>query len=547
MERWKSHMRRHIHRVFIQLLVIVMVLPALSAGASAADATVTLNPIANKQTGDRVVIAGTTALQEVTVKVLRPNETLLYVNVLQGPAFSDAFILPAAAAEGTYTVIVGREQDTAVQSFHVAKRPAATQSWSGGGYNNSSAQSGMEKPEVVRMDGKVKVVIPSVKANEAGMMNVQVDAAVLQAGLDLAAPDSKGVRTIEVQLPEEQGAKGHVITLPAEFIAAASLAHRIQVSTSEGTVTLPGNMFRSGDLERYAGSALPLQISLSIRKMNPVGLTASPAAEIGNRPVISLAMSVDGRDIPWNNPFAPVTVSIPYQPSAVELQAVEHITVWHIDSNGHTRPVTSGKYNPEHGAVQFRVTHFSSFAVVFVQKTFADLASSPWAAKAIEVMASKGVINGMSSTAYHPKEAITRADFIQLLVTTLGLAADAPKPFADVPSTAYYYEAVGIARTLGITTGTGSNAFKPKEFITRQEMMTLIFRAMDAADKPLAAGMEQDLSAFGDSAEIAPYARDSVAALVKSGLVQGTGEAIHPLANATRAETAVLIYRLYNK
>lgn len=134
-----------------------------------------------------------------------------------------------------------------------------------------------------------------------------------------------------------------------------------------------------------------------------------------------------------------------------------------------------------------------------------------------------------------------------MLVRTLGLSAKTDSNFSDVKPEDYYYEAVSTAKKLGITGGTGKNMFNPEVSITRQDMMTLIFNAMRVAGKLNTTGAALDLDKFSDKGNIAPYAVESVAAMVKEGLVTGDGISINPAANATRAETAVLMYRIYNK
>lgn len=178
-------------------------------------------------------------------------------------------------------------------------------------------------------------------------------------------------------------------------------------------------------------------------------------------------------------------------------------------------------------------------------RTFSDIGSYHWAKTAIEVLASKNIISGTSKTTFAPAEQIKRADFIIMLVKALGLSAEADGNFADVRPSAYYYEAVGIAKKLGIASGTGNGKFNPEANISRQDMMVLINKAMKIAGKELAAGSDADLSKFSDRTRIASYARQSVATLVKNGIVAGSGTTVNPIGNATRAETAVLIYKIY--
>jgi S-layer homology domain. len=110
----------------------------------------------------------------------------------------------------------------------------------------------------------------------------------------------------------------------------------------------------------------------------------------------------------------------------------------------------------------------------------------------------------------------------------------------------HYYTSVGIAKQLGIATGIGGNRFNPKAFITREDMMVMAARAMKAAEKIVNADISV-LAGYKDSGSISSYAKASVAALVKNGIIIGDGNLIYPKKNMTRAETAVVIYRIsYN-
>ena len=57
---------------------------------------------------------------------------------------------------------------------------------------------------------------------------------------------------------------------------------------------------------------------------------------------------------------------------------------------------------------------------------------------------------------------------------------------------------------------------------------------------------EAAISSFDDYSKIADNAKEGLAALVKNELVQGSDNLINPIGNATRAETAVFVYRIYN-
>lgn len=190
-------------------------------------------------------------------------------------------------------------------------------------------------------------------------------------------------------------------------------------------------------------------------------------------------------------------------------------------------------------------------AVVYVggsyaAKTFTDLAGYEWAKMQIEALASMEIINGTSETTFSPGMNITRADFICMLVRALNLNEVIDSNFSDIPTTAYYYKEVGIAKKLGIAMGKGDNLFMPKENISRQDMMVIISRAMKISGKKLDESAS-DLSGFKDSNKVAAYAVNAAAQLIKAGIVMGNDGNINPAGTATRAETAVIMYRILNQ
>ena len=89
----------------------------------------------------------------------------------------------------------------------------------------------------------------------------------------------------------------------------------------------------------------------------------------------------------WNNPGAPVTVSVPYTPTAEEQADSEHIVVWYIEGSGNIS-VPTGRYNVEAVQLHYHNT-LQQICSKLCEKTFEDLKGVEWAAK-YEVLASKG-------------------------------------------------------------------------------------------------------------------------------------------------------------
>lgn len=87
----------------------------------------------------------------------------------------------------------------------------------------------------------------------------------------------------------------------------------------------------------------------------------------------------------------------------------------------------------------------------------------------------------------------------------------------------------------------------PNSKISRQDMMVMIARALKISEKLTVTEDTQNLNGFSDKEDIAAYAVYAVNALVKEGLVKGSGKFINPNSFTTRAEAAVLINKIYNR
>ncbi|MCR8630571.1 glycoside hydrolase family 2 TIM barrel-domain containing protein [Paenibacillus radicis (ex Xue et al. 2023)] len=382
-------------------------------------------------------------------------------------------------------------------------------------------------------------ISPQVKLDQAtGAAQAKIDASTWDRALSEAKADTSAKKTVVVSIQETQGARSYVTQLPAAAVNGSSSNVQLKLATPLATITTPGNLFKESELSVD-------EVELHVGKVDTSKWDEGLKNQIGSRPVIDLSIHSGGSIIPWSNPNAPITVSIPYSPSASELTDSEHIVIWYVDGQGMPTTVSNGKYDSLTGMVTFSVTHFSTYAVGFVKKTFEDVAALDWAKKQIEVLASKGIVQGTSDHLFAPEEQVSRADFLLLLVRTLELKGTLGSTFADVQSKAYYAEALQVARGLGITQGGDGNLFRPQDPITREDMMVLTERALKAAKKSSSQVAAAQAAPFQDAADISAYAANSVNILVEMGLVQGYNQSIYPQNTTNRAQAAVLMYNIY--
>ena len=173
---------------------------------------------------------------------------------------------------------------------------------------------------------------------------------------------------------------------------------------------------------------------------------------------------------------------------------------------------------------------------------FQDLDSVEWARTAINGLAMRGMISGRDQYTFDPNANITRAEYCQILMGAINaLNAKGESTFSDVPSTAWYYNAVSVASQLGIVSGYGDGNFGPNDLITRQDMALMTYKTAKIMNKSLEP-VNAEIT-FEDSHEISDYAFEAVMTLQKAGIINGmTDTTFEPHSNATRAQSAKVIF-----
>lgn len=249
-----------------------------------------------------------------------------------------------------------------------------------------------------------------------------------------------------------------------------------------------------------------------------------------------------------------------------------------IKPHGMTRPANSGLYaynehsrqweyaggtNGADGRLTARLPGFSLYAAMESGKTFDDIGGH-WARTAIEALAAKQIVSGITDTTFVPAKRVTRAEFSAMIVRALRLKAAAGElPFADVREDDWFYGEVKAAWQAGIVHGHGDGAFRPNTWITREQMTVMIMTAyahaggvvpaLDGASPERTrisfAGTQEAafpaaVLAFSDHVDISAWARPHAALAYELGLIHGTDGAFLPADFADRAQAAALIHRL---
>ena len=170
---------------------------------------------------------------------------------------------------------------------------------------------------------------------------------------------------------------------------------------------------------------------------------------------------------------------------------------------------------------------------------FRDVPTDAYYYEAVKWAQKKGITGGIGDGLFGPNQPCTRAQ----IVTFLWRAAGSPEPegtaagMTDVAAGSYYEKAVAWAIENGITTGTADGLFAPDATCTRAQGMTFLFRASKAS--------ADDAPAFSDVAADAYYA-EAVKWATDNGITNGTtSSTFSPGSGCTRAQIVTFLWRLY--
>ncbi len=113
--------------------------------------------------------------------------------------------------------------------------------------------------------------------------------------------------------------------------------------------------------------------------------------------------------------------------------------------------------------------------------SFSDVSKEHWFNNAISTMANAGIVNGYPDGTFRPNAPITRAEFAAIAARFSDVIYDGKSGFSDVLATHWAYDEIALAQHLGWINGYPDNTFRPDQYITRAEAMTLINRVLERA------------------------------------------------------------------
>uniref|UniRef100_UPI000248DFBC invasin domain 3-containing protein n=1 Tax=Paenibacillus elgii TaxID=189691 RepID=UPI000248DFBC len=493
---------------------------------------------------------------------LTPSDvySAVYVNASQvtGNGMTSEYSL--APGKNTFEVKVKAQNGSAkTYTLSVIRSAASTDSGSGGSDSGSDSSSGSTSPSSaanppsqlapsnslaiwINNQKVFGIATLQVDANGAKSVEAVLDADTLKKVLDSLSAAAKTNLTISI---EDEAGKvtlripGKAVTLLAEK------ADTLTLKTRQGQYRLP-----LAELTRQESDwTNDAEVQLTIDKGKAISGLRDAANKGGFQlaadPVhftVQVVRHGEKREI---SGFSRYVERILYLPKDFAGKA-STVVVWDGKLGARPVPTKFTKVDGQQAAVIHSLTN-SAYVPVSKTSNLTDI-QGHWAAAEIGGMNSRMIVDGVDESRFAPEAEITRAELAALLARAMGLPkAGDQAGFRDVSETSWYSGAVAAVKAYGIMDGFGEGTFGPDRKVSRQEAIVTLVRALRLADADSAASHgagQADLTVYADRDQIGGWASDAIRTAIDAGLVNGYGNELRPQKSLTRAETAVLIYRM---
>lgn len=413
------------------------------------------------------------------------------------------------------------------------------------------------------------------------------DAGVAPEGVTATVKKAEAAKTVIISSIDTTGFEGETLALDATkadatvetvqlpktaFEALKETDTKLEVKLANGTA-----VFDKKALEAVAG-ADGASVSLKITEPDDSRLEDAQVEakeDLADNKVYSFEIN-NGTIADFEGGIVTVTV-------AYTKTGNGSVKVKYLKNDGTTENVSSVKYDADTETVTMELSHFSEY-VIYTQPQGSKKPSSSgvvanvgiknngeekpaeevkepeetkdpeeqtpaagkftdvpaWAEKAVENLSNLGIVSGRGEGKFDPNGKVTRAEFAVMIARMFSLdVADGESTFVDCTKDDWFAPHVNAAAKAGFISGVGEGKFNPSATISRQDICTILGRALKVA-------ATKDLS-FADSADIAAYANEYVKAFAELGVVSGyENGTFAPKANASRAEAAAILNNVIN-
>jgi len=187
-------------------------------------------------------------------------------------------------------------------------------------------------------------------------------------------------------------------------------------------------------------------------------------------------------------------------------------------------------------------------AAELLQNPFSDVSASDWFYYHVLYAYRTGLMLGTAADSFGPKLNLTRAMAVTILHRLSGDTAGYKNSFTDIPSGAWYENAVAWAASNGLVKGTGAGAFSPNDPITREQLAVMLYNYAQYKGDDVSVGEDTNILSYNDALKISDYAYPALQWACGTDIINGDDQnKLNPQSSATRAEVAAILERFINK
>ncbi|MGM0881362.1 MAG: S-layer homology domain-containing protein [Bacillota bacterium] len=408
-----------------------------------------------------------------------------------------------------------------------------TGSSSSSGYSDSSGK-------VTNSDGSVTV---TDYMND--IVTVEYDSKAIEAKLVEA---SKGTeKAVIIELPDSD-VRTQELELSSDAVGALSASPAgVTVKAAGAQLQIPAALLKTAN-----NDSIKIQIT-TVDDGSKNTLLASKAKEMNAAGPIKEFRIIAGEG-PAQHEIttfdSKVKINLSVSPDDQAKIDVKKLGIYFFHETLQSWQYVGGQFDPAADAVTAETGHFTKFAVMEYNKTYADVEASSWAKSYIELLAARHITLGVDDSRFDPKGTVTRAQFAAFIARALGLdTGEYAGTFSDVKKGKWFDTAVEAVQEAGIVQGVDEDRFAPDAPISREEMVVMVMRAYTYLNgKAIADEANASKASFHDADSISDWAKEDVVSAQAEGLIDGTGDNLFsPKNGASREQVAAILIRLLEK
>ena len=199
-------------------------------------------------------------------------------------------------------------------------------------------------------------------------------------------------------------------------------------------------------------------------------------------------------------------------------------------------PEKTGEYT-----MSLTLCNLEQMAKTCAADVFGDVGSWDWYHESVDYVYEKGLLSGVSATEFNPNGDLTRGQLVTILHRVEGSpAVSGRSTFVDVPANTYYSAAVTWAQKNGIVNGVSDTEFAPEQPVTREQLVTVLYRYVGKPASTL------NLGSYQDSGQVSSFAVDAMRWACEAKIITSTDASVPTLSpknTASRAQFATILYR----